>query len=115
MDKIKLFTIDFTKKSAEEFFCRLKRVGVRRVIDIRLNNVSQLAGFAKRDDLRYFLKALDRVTHNPQPMQRSRFTQYLSSSTKTASIGQRLTHRPYFLQKEASLAEYNQRLYPAGV
>ncbi|MFN8533948.1 MAG: DUF488 domain-containing protein [Dehalococcoidia bacterium] len=50
-----LYTIGFTKTSAESFFGRLQRAGVRRVIDVRLNNVSQLAGFAKRDDLRYFL------------------------------------------------------------
>jgi len=55
---MKLFTIGFTQKSAEVFFGRLSRAGVKRVIDIRLNNVSQLAGFAKRDDLRYFLKAI---------------------------------------------------------
>ncbi len=55
---IKLYTIGFTKKSAEEFFGLLKNAGVERVIDVRLNNVSQLAGFAKRDDLRYFLKEI---------------------------------------------------------
>jgi uncharacterized protein (DUF488 family) len=58
MAGIRLFTIGFTKKSAEHFFTALSRAGVQRVLDIRLNNVSQLAGFAKRDDLRYFLKAL---------------------------------------------------------
>jgi len=58
MSTKKLFTIGFTQKPAEAFFGRLSRAGVRRVIDIRLNNVSQLAGFAKRDDLRYFLKAI---------------------------------------------------------
>ena len=58
MKKIRLFTIGFTKKSAETFFTKLSGAGVKRVIDIRLNNVSQLAGFAKRDDLRYFLKTL---------------------------------------------------------
>jgi uncharacterized protein (DUF488 family) len=55
---IKVFTIGFTKKSAEEFFNKLKDAGVKRVIDIRLNNVSQLAGFAKKDDLRFFLQAI---------------------------------------------------------
>lgn len=55
---MKLFTIGFTKKSAEDFFSRLQRAGVRRVVDIRLNNTSQLAGFAKADDLQYFLKAI---------------------------------------------------------
>ncbi len=58
MKRIQLFTIGFTKKSAEEFFTKLSAAGVRRVLDIRLNNVSQLAGFAKRDDLRYFLKTI---------------------------------------------------------
>jgi uncharacterized protein (DUF488 family) len=52
MARIKFFTIGFTKKSAEHFFTTLSKAGVRRIIDIRLNNVSQLAGFAKRDDLR---------------------------------------------------------------
>jgi uncharacterized protein (DUF488 family) len=55
---MRLFTIGFTKKSAEQFFETLRSAGVRRVVDIRLNNVSQLAGFTKRDDLAYFL---DRV------------------------------------------------------
>jgi uncharacterized protein (DUF488 family) len=55
---MKIFTIGFTKKSAETFFTRLKSAGVKRLIDVRLNNVSQLAGFTKKDDLRYFTKAL---------------------------------------------------------
>jgi uncharacterized protein (DUF488 family) len=55
---MKLLTIGFTKKSAEIFFTRLKDAGVKRLIDVRLNNVSQLAGFAKKDDLRYFTKAI---------------------------------------------------------
>ena len=52
---MKLFTIGFTKKSAERFFGLLRGSGAKRVVDVRLHNVSQLAGFAKRDDLRYFL------------------------------------------------------------
>lgn len=54
----RLFTIGFTKKSAEEFFTKLKDAGVKRLIDVRLHNVSQLAGFAKKDDLRYFLQTI---------------------------------------------------------
>jgi len=54
----KIFTIGFTKKSAEEFFSILAGAKVERLIDVRLNNMSQLAGFAKRDDLRYFLRTL---------------------------------------------------------
>lgn len=53
-----IFTIGFTKKSAEKFFTLLQQAGVRRLVDVRLNNISQLAGFAKRDDLRYFTKAI---------------------------------------------------------
>ena len=52
---MKIFTIGFTKKSANRFFELLRTSGARRVVDVRLNNVSQLAGFAKRDDLAYFL------------------------------------------------------------
>ena len=55
---MKIFTIGFTKKSAETFFTRLQEARVKRVIDVRLNNVSQLAGFSKKDDLRYFAKAI---------------------------------------------------------
>ena len=52
---MKLFTIGFTRKSADRFFGLLRASGARRVVDVRLNNVSQLAGFAKRDDLAFFL------------------------------------------------------------
>jgi uncharacterized protein (DUF488 family) len=55
---MKIFTIGFTKKPAEEFFTRLRNPEIRRLIDVRLNNVSQLAGFAKKDDLRFFAKAI---------------------------------------------------------
>ena len=53
-----VFTIGFTKKSAEQFFTMLKQPGLVRLVDIRLNNVSQLAGFTKKDDLRFFLKII---------------------------------------------------------
>jgi len=55
---MKIFTIGFTKKSAETFFGALKRSGAARLVDVRLNNVSQLAGFAKRDDLKFFSKSI---------------------------------------------------------
>jgi uncharacterized protein (DUF488 family) len=55
---IKLFTIGFTEKSAETFFTLLKKAGVKKIIDTRLNNVSQLSGFAKGADLKYFAKAI---------------------------------------------------------
>lgn len=55
---MKLFTIGFTKTTAQHFFNRLKRAGARKLLDVRLNNVSQLAGFAKKDDLAYFADTL---------------------------------------------------------
>ncbi len=55
---MKLFTIGFTKKSAEEFFAILKNNSVKRIVDIRLNNTSQLAGFSKGQDLKFFLREL---------------------------------------------------------
>lgn len=50
-----IYTIGFTKKSAKKFFELLKTNGIKKVIDIRLSNKSQLAGFAKGEDLKYFL------------------------------------------------------------
>ncbi|MFE6520507.1 DUF488 family protein [Streptomyces sp. NPDC057794] len=52
---MKIYTIGFTKKPAKKFFDMLRTSGAETLLDIRLNNVSQLAGFAKRDDLKYFL------------------------------------------------------------
>lgn len=60
---LKLFTIGFTKKSAKHFFESLRAAGVKRVIDVRLNNVSQLAGFSKRDDLSFFLKEIGDIDY----------------------------------------------------
>ena len=55
---MKIYTIGFTKKTAEEFFALLQKNDVKRLIDIRLNANGQLAGFAKKDDLAYFLSHL---------------------------------------------------------
>ena len=55
---MKIFTIGFTNKKAQEFFEKLRAAGVKRVVDVRLNNISQLAGFSKKDDLKYFLRAI---------------------------------------------------------
>ncbi len=64
---MKIFTIGFTKTTAENFFSRLKRSGARRIVDVRLNNKSQLAGFAKRDDLSYFAEALCGMGYRHMP------------------------------------------------
>jgi uncharacterized protein (DUF488 family) len=63
---MEIYTIGFTKKSAEQFFGRLKKAGIKRLIDIRLNNSSQLAGFTKQDDLAFFLKELCEVEYMHQ-------------------------------------------------
>jgi len=55
---MRLLTIGFTKKTAEEFFSKLRASGAKRVVDVRLNNVSQLAGFSKKDDLAFFLREI---------------------------------------------------------
>ncbi|MCZ7626027.1 MAG: hypothetical protein C3F12_00775 [Candidatus Methylomirabilota bacterium] len=55
---MRLFTIGFTKKTARRFFELLRASGAKRIVDVRLNKVSQLAGFAKKDDLAYFLKEI---------------------------------------------------------
>jgi uncharacterized protein (DUF488 family) len=58
-----IYTIGFTGKTAEEFFTKLEKGGVKRVVDIRLKNSSQLAGFAKKDDLKYFLKKINGIEY----------------------------------------------------
>lgn len=55
---MKINTIGFTQKGAEEFFGLIKQQGISTLIDVRLNNTSQLSAFAKRDDLKFFLKEL---------------------------------------------------------
>ena len=64
---MKVYTIGFTKKSASDFFGLLRESGAKRLVDIRLNNVSQLAGFAKKDDLEYFLHKICRIKYNHMP------------------------------------------------
>ena len=65
---MKIFTIGFTKKTARDFFELLQNSGVRRIVDVRLNSVSQLAGFAKKNDLIYFLEKICNVeyVHTPE-------------------------------------------------
>ena len=68
LEHIDLTTIGFTQTTAENFFRRLKAAHVARVIDVRLNNTSQLSGFAKAKDLAYFLKALDEIDYVHEPL-----------------------------------------------
>ena len=65
---VKLFTIGFTKKNAAKFFGLLRDAGVRRVIDTRLNRTSQLAGFAKEQDLPFLLREICHAEYDTQPL-----------------------------------------------
>ena len=65
---MRLYTIGFTKKSAAQFFETLHTAGVARVVDVRLNNVSQLAGFAKKQDLAYFLDKICAAQYQHVPL-----------------------------------------------
>jgi uncharacterized protein (DUF488 family) len=62
------FTIGFTKSTAENFFDRLLKAGVRKIVDVRLHNTSQLAGFAKADDLKYLLKVVGHIDYAHEPL-----------------------------------------------
>ena len=65
--KTVIFTIGFAQKTAREFFTILQEAGVSTVIDIRLNNVSQLAGFTKKQDLEYFLREIAGIDYVHRP------------------------------------------------
>jgi len=64
---VEVYSIGFTQKTAEQFFNLLKQAGIRRLLDVRLNNVSQLAGFTKRDDLRYFVREICGAEYRHEP------------------------------------------------
>ena len=65
---MEIYTIGFTQTSAEHFFRRLADAGVARLLDVRLNNSSQLAGFAKAQDLPYFLRELIGAEYKHEPL-----------------------------------------------
>lgn len=65
---MEVYSIGFTKKTAEQFFGILNGAGIQRVLDVRLNNVSQLAGFSKRDDLAYFLREICGADYLHEPL-----------------------------------------------
>ncbi|MDF3818591.1 DUF488 domain-containing protein [Leptospira sp. 96542] len=60
---VKLYTIGFTSKSAETFFGLLQKNDVKKIIDTRINNTSQLSGFAKGKDLSYFAKKVANISY----------------------------------------------------
>jgi uncharacterized protein (DUF488 family) len=65
---MEIYSIGFTKKRASEFFSTLKAHGIERLLDVRLNNTSQLAGFAKQADLAYFLHEICGVAYEHEPL-----------------------------------------------
>lgn len=67
-DKINVSTIGFTQSNAEHFFNRLAKAGIKAVIDVRLHNTSQLAAFAKADDLAFFLQKINSIRYVHQPL-----------------------------------------------
>lgn len=65
---MEIYTIGFTQKRADQFFGLLVQHGIQRLLDVRLNNVSQLAGFSKRDDLAYFLREIVGAEYRHEPL-----------------------------------------------
>jgi uncharacterized protein (DUF488 family) len=65
---MEIYSIGFTKKTAQQFFDLLRREKIRRLLDVRLNNISQLAGFTKRDDLKYFLREICNAEYLHEPL-----------------------------------------------
>jgi uncharacterized protein (DUF488 family) len=65
---MKVYSIGFTKKTAADFFAALRQAEIRRLLDVRLHNASQLAGFTKRDDLPFFLKELCGADYLHEPL-----------------------------------------------
>lgn len=88
-DKSNLFTIGFTQKSAERFFGLLETNSIRTLIDTRLNNTGQLAGFSKRDDLKYFCRTILSVE----------YVHWLESAPEEAMLSA-------YKKKEISWADY---------
>src|SRR3989442_14007540 len=65
---MEVYTTGFTKKTAAQFFGSLRQAGIKRLVDIRLNNSSQLAGFAKKDDLSFFLNEISHIEYVYEPL-----------------------------------------------
>ena len=95
-----LFTIGFTRKSAERFFTLLRDNGVKRVVDVRLSNVSQLSGFAKRDDLKWFLGEIAGIGYEHMPD---------LAPTRGILDGYRKNHRDWSLYEKQFLGLMRER------
>ena len=81
-----IYTIGFTRKSAEGFFGAIRESGARHLVDVRLFPASQLSGFAKREDLRFFLENLCGIGYSHRPE---------LAPTKTMLDGYRKGHKDW--------------------
>ena len=99
---MKISTIGFTKKNADQFFGLLREENVKTLIDVRLNNVSQLAGFAKRDDLKFFLKELCQAEYVHEPK---------LAPTKDSKSCSSLFFRKSRIQNFANLSKKNKCIF----
>ncbi|MEO5349830.1 MAG: DUF488 domain-containing protein [Magnetococcus sp. YQC-3] len=101
---MKIFTIGFTKKNAEEFFSKLRQPGLVRLIDARLNNVSQLAGFTKRDDLKYFVRVINGIDYQHLPVL-APSQEILDAYKKNGGSWSTYEHQFFSLLKERRIEE----------
>jgi uncharacterized protein (DUF488 family) len=100
---MEIFTIGFTKTTAERFFGRLISNRIERLLDVRLNNRSQLAGFAKRDDLRYFLHELVGARYEEAPLLAPTEDILQAYKRKSAMPWREYEERFYALMRERSI------------
>jgi uncharacterized protein (DUF488 family) len=108
---IRVFSIGFTKTSARNFFERLKQAGVNRVYDVRIHNKSQLSGFAKSEDLEYFLRELGGIRYAHLPILAPE--ESLLASYRSKSIDWR-TYEKEFLELMAR-RHIEERLEPSSL
>ena len=92
---MEIYTIGFTRKTAAEFFEALKKAEIKRLIDVRLNNRSQLAGFTKQGDIEYFLRELCNAEYLHMPIlspTKDMLKDYIHSSTASKESSIALVH-----------------------
>lgn len=65
---MEIYTIGFVQKPAEKFFGDLRQAGIRRLVDVRIHNTSQLSGYTKRVDLVFFLRELCNAEYVYEPL-----------------------------------------------
>ena len=127
---MKLYTIGFTQKSAEKFFGLLRQPGLVRLVDIRLNNVSQLAGFTKKNDLKFFAETISGIAYshlpelapnaallqeykfagNDWPMYETQFMALMAAREVESNTPRSLLDGGCLLRSEASPAQCHRRL-----